>query len=177
MEYIKDLGEKFENLITELKDELSTVRTNRPTPKLIEDIRAEYAEQQLAIKQLGSISVELPKNLLVAPWDQGALNSIAKAIDSANIGVAAAVQGNIVRVSLPELTNERRQELVRLVKDMAEKIRIKMRTLRDEVHKRVNQEKDEDEKFRGKENLQELVDSFNKEVDALVDSKINEVMN
>lgn len=175
MEYLKQLEQKFDILSKKFQDELASVRTNRPTPKLVESIKAEYAGQFLAINQLGSIGVEPPRSIIVTPWSGDAAAPIAKAIEGANIGVSASQQGNIVRVTLPELTEERRQELTKLVKKMAEETRIKMRIERDEINKMINKEPDKDQKFKAKEELQKLVDSFNEKVGSLVESKITEI--
>lgn len=175
MEYLKTLEGKFSHLIVKFKDELASVRTNRPTPKLVENIKVEYSGGLLAINQLGSISVEPPRSIIVSPWSQDAGPAIVKAIESANIGVGASQQGNIIRVTLPELTEERRQELIKLAKKMAEDTRIRMRIERDEVNKLVNRETDKDQKFRAKEKLQKLVDKFNEEVDSVLETKIKEI--
>ena len=175
MEYLKELEQKFNNLALKFKDELSSVRTNRPTPKLVDSIKVEYAGQFLAVNQLGSISVEPPRSIIVTPWSTDSAPSIVKAIEAANIGVGAAQQGNVVRITLPELTEERRQELIKLVRKMAEETRIRMRIERDEVNKIINQEADKNEKFRAKEALQKLVDKFNQEVDELVNAKNQEI--
>ena len=158
-----------------LKDELSGIRTNRPTPKLVEDIEAEYAEQMLPIKQIGSISIEAPRNLIITPWDKSATGAVAKAVESAGLGLTAAPQGNVVRISFPPLTEERREELGKLIGKMAEEARIKMRIARDEVNKKVNAEPDEDVKFKNKDKLQKLVDEFNEEVDKLIEAKLVEI--
>ena len=175
MEYLKELEQKFNNLALKFKDELSSVRTNRPTPKLVDSIKVEYAGQFLAVNQLGSISVEPPRSIIVTPWSTDSAPSIVKAIEAANIGVGAAQQGNVVRITLPELTEERRQELIKLVRKMAEETRIRMRIERDEVNKTINQEVDKNEKFRAKEALQKLVDKFNQEVDEVINAKIQEI--
>ena len=175
MEYLEDLRQTFERFINELKDELSTIRTNRPTPKLIEDIDVPYMEQFLPVEQLGTISIEPPRNLIVTPWDKNTTNSISKAIEDAKLGFMPSVSGNIIRITLPQLTDERRKELEKIVGKSTEQIRIKMRVARDEVNKRVNQESDEDTKFGNKEKLQKLVDTFNNKVDELVQSKLAEI--
>lgn len=175
MEYLKNLEGKFNSLIAKFKDELASVRTNRPTPKLVEGIRAEYGGSFLAINQLGSLSVEPPRSIIISPWSQDAGPAIVSSILGANIGVSAAQQGNIVRVTLPELTEERRQELMKLTRKMAEETRIKMRIERDEVNKMVNKELDKDQKFRAKEELQKIVDKFNQEIDSVLEAKIKEI--
>ena len=141
----------------------------------MDSIKAEYAGQFLAINQLGSISIEPPRSIIITPWSKETAPSITKAIEAANIGVSAAQQGNIIRVTLPELTEERRQELIKLVGKMAEETRIRMRIERDEVNKVVNKEPDKNQKFRAKEDLQGLVDKFNEEIDLTVESKIAEI--
>lgn len=175
MDYLTNLSAKFDALIGELKEELSAIRTNRPTPRLIEDIPVQYGEQTLLIKQVGSIMAEAPRNLIVTPWDKESLNNIVKAIEEAKLGLTPSVSGAVVRVTLPQLTDERRQELMKTVKGISEEIRIKMRISRDEVNKLINQDPDDDGKFRNKEKLQKLVDSFNAKVDELTDAKIKEI--
>ena len=175
MEYLENLELTFNKLLTDLKDDLSTIRTNRPTPKLIEDIEAVYLGTSMPIKPLGTISVEPPRNLVVTPWDKEAINSVSKAIEDAKLGFSSSVMGAVVRVALPQLTDERRKELDRIVRNIAEQNRIKMRVVRDEVNKRVNQETDQDTKFRNKEKLQKLVDAFNEKLDESVESKLTEI--
>ena len=175
MEYLKRLEEKFNNLSVKFKDEMGSVRTNRPTPRLVESIKAEYAGSFLAVNQLASISVEPPRSIIITPWSTDAAPGIAKAVEAANIGVSAAQQGNVIRVTLPELTEERRQELIKLIRKMAEETRIKMRVERDEVNKLVNKESDKNQKFRAKEDLQKLVDKFNGEIDSVLEAKIREI--
>ena len=91
------------------------------------------------------------------------------------MGFSSSVMGAVVRVALPQLTDERRKELDRIVRNIAEQNRIKMRVVRDEVNKRVNQETDQDTKFRNKEKLQKLVDAFNEKLDESVESKLTEI--
>lgn len=175
MEYLEKLEENFKKLIGGLREELSNIRTNRPTPKLIEDIMVNYMEGEVPIKQLGSIAVEIPRNLIITPWDKESVQSIAKGIDNEKLGITVSAQGHIVRVTLPELTDERREELGKIVKKIAEDIRIRMRISRDEVNKKINAETDKDIKFKNKEKLQKSVDAFNKEVDNLVEMKLKEI--
>ncbi len=175
MGYLKELEEKFNSVVESLKEEFLGLRTNRPTPKLIENIKVDYMGQPLIVKQLGAIGIELPRDLIVNVWDKNAVPMISKAIEAANIGVSASMEGNSVRVKLPELTNERRDELIKIVKSSAEKCRIKMRTLRDDANKSVNAETDKDIKFRSKEEMQKIVDSFNQSIDEVVEKKIKEI--
>lgn len=175
MELIEQAKEKFEKVLDYFKEEITGIRTNRPTPKLIEDIQVDYFEQKMPIKQLGSITVEAPRDLLVSVWDENAVSSVQNAIEAANLGVNVSQQGKIVRAKLPDLTEERKTELVKIVKSMAEESRIKMRQERDEINKAIKEVKDEDDQFRAKEKLQELVDKFNSQVDEIVEKKNQEI--
>ena len=176
MELIEQIKEKFNALVGTFKEELSGIRTNRPTPKLIENIEVDYLGQMTPIKHIGSIGVELPRDLVVSVWDQGAASNVSKAINEAKLGVNVSEQGKIIRVQLPELTEERKQELIKVIKVMAENVRIKMRNERDEAQKTIKEDKDEDVVFKGKERLQGLVDTFNKEIEDLTARKTKEIL-
>ena len=122
-----------------MKMEFAGVRTNRPTAKLVEDIEVSYLEALLPIKQLGTIGVNPPREIMVSPWDKAAAPHIAKAVEEAKLGVTVSVDGSFVRISLPALTAERREELARIVRAIAEKARIRLRTERDRVIKSIEQ--------------------------------------
>ncbi|MBT9151457.1 MAG: Ribosome-recycling factor [candidate division WS2 bacterium] len=175
MDYLKDFQDKIDSLVFSLKEELSVLRTNRPTPKLIENLYASYAGQELQVKQLGSITVSPPRDLILTLWDKSAIGPAAKAIESANLGVGVSAEANAVRVKLPELTNERKEKLIKIIKSTTEELRIKMRIERDSVNKKINGEPDKDRKFKLKEELQKKVDKFNETVDELVTVKIKEI--
>ncbi|MCL4405165.1 MAG: ribosome-recycling factor [Patescibacteria group bacterium] len=176
MDYIKELEKKFAAAAAELKETLSSFRTNRPTPKLVENIKVPYLDQTMSVKQLGSITVEPPRDLVISVWDRNSLPAVAKAIESENIGLSVAPQGNVVRVRLPELTEERRHELEKLVKSSIEETRIKMRVERDAVNKNINAESDKDTKFRSKEEVQKLVDKFNGVIEVMLKDKLSEIL-
>ena len=106
---IKDFEEKLKRIGENLNNELSGLRTNRPSPKMIEDVAVEYMDARMTIKQLGSITVAPPRDLLISAWDQNSLAAIAKGIEAANLGLSVAVQGTIVRATLPAMTGERRE--------------------------------------------------------------------
>ncbi|MFH1188512.1 MAG: ribosome-recycling factor [bacterium] len=173
-EYLQELDDRFKIIFDWLCDEFTSIRTNRPTAKLIENIKVDYFGQQLLLKQISTIVVEPPCDLIVSTWDKGSLQATAKSLESANLGVGVAVQGNIIRVTLPQLTGERREELKRIVKSTSEEARIRMRVQRDEVHKKIKN-LSEDEKFRGKDGIQKLVDEFNASVLEMIDRKNKEI--
>lgn len=176
MELIEQTKEKFNSLTGTLREELLGIRTNRPTPKLLENIEVDYLGQIMPIKHLASIGIEPPRDLVVNVWDQNAISSVSKAVNEAKLGVSVSEQGKTIRVKLPELTEERKQELIKVIKGMAEDIRIKMRNERDEVQKTIKENKDEDAVFKDKERLQGLVDAFNKEIEDLTSKKTREIL-
>ena len=163
-----------------LERELAALRTNRPAPQLIEDIGVSYAGQTLAVKQLGSISVVLPRELQVHVWDSAAVQGVLKAIEAAGIGVQPFAQGSVVRVVLPAMSDERRTELKRLAKALAEKLRIQLRALRDESNKGIElafkaKEIGEDRKFALRSEVQQAIDDANARMAELIDLKTNEI--
>ncbi|MFA5386386.1 MAG: ribosome recycling factor [Candidatus Paceibacterota bacterium] len=179
-ELIPVLENETKLLLDSLKQELSGVRGNRPTPKLVEDIKVDYLEQKLSIKQLASIGILLPSTIEINVWDRNSVASISKAVETANLGVSVNVDSNRIRVVLPPLSEERRIEIAKIVKKEAEKSKIHLRTLRDEFNKKVtvqfdNKEISEDEKFKLKEKIQKTTDETNKEIENISENKIKEI--
>jgi len=175
MDYFKEIESKVKPLVEWLKNEFTGIRTNRPSPKLLENIKVNYLGQELLVKQLGSITIEPPRTLLVTSWDKTSVNAISKAIESANLGVSTAITDHTIRVSLPDLTEERKKELIKLVKSMAEETRIKIRAARDSVNKKVNELEDEDMKFKAKEQIQKGTDAANNEIERILEEKTKEI--
>ena len=171
---IKALEKSLQAMLEKFKDELSAIRTNRPSPKLVEDIKVDYFDQKMTVKQLSSITVVLPREINISVWDRNAVALIAKAIEMSNLGLSANVDGNLIRLNLPPLTDERRQEFIKLVKQLAEQGRIKIRTLRDDANKKAK-ELSEDLKFKFLKQTQELVDKCNKEIEIQLLNKVNEI--
>ncbi len=175
MDYLKEFQNEIDSLLSFFREELAILRTNRPNPKLIENIRVNYMGEDIRVKELGSITIELPRGLVITLWDKGAIGEAAHAIESANLGVSVSTYENAVRVKLPEATNERREELTKIVKSTAEEVRIRMRIVRDTVNKKINEESDKDIKFKLKEELQKKVNQFNETIDTFVKDKIEEI--
>lgn len=173
---IKEFEADLKAAADHFKDECSGIRTNRPSSRLVEDVKVEYFGQMTPVKQLGSIMIIPPREMAVSVWDKGAAAEVAKAIEHANLGLSISVDGSTVRLALPLLTDERRTELIKLAKALAEKERIKVRGYRDDINKKIKaQEIDEDMAFRMKERVQKAVDAVNAAIEALLDSKITEI--
>ena len=171
-----DLENDFGKILEDFKEELLTIRTNRPTPKLIEDVPVTYMEQKMTVKQLGSINIEPPRDLVINIWDENAVNAVNAGLVAANLGVNVSPQGKSVRVTLPELTQQRKEELIKIVKSMGEQARIKMRVRREDLQKEIKEIKDEDDMFKAKEDLQKQVDKFNKAIDEAVEIKSADIL-
>lgn len=180
MEAAKELEQKLKTVAGGLKQEFAGIRTNRPTTKLVEDIKVDYFGQQMPLKTLGSISIVPPREINISVWDKNAVQPVMKAIENAKVGITPSNDGNLIRLNLPTLTDERRRELEKLIKSMTEQARIKIRGLRDEANKRIEQDfKDkkisEDQKFKSKEQTQRAVDGVNAEIEKLLAAKIKEI--
>jgi ribosome recycling factor len=120
------------------------------------------------------LGINPPRDILISPWDKSTIPAITKAIEDEGLGLGIAADSNGVRLTMPELTNERKQELVKLIKSIGEENRIKMRAARDKSVKELNT-LPEDEKFKSKDDLQKLVDNFNERIDTLIKEKIAEL--
>lgn len=169
------------SLIEFVRQELMGVRSNRPSPRLVEDIPVEVYGQRMTVRQVGAISIQPPASILISVWDRDAVNTVAKAIENSNLNVVANVDGTTIRINLPALTDERRQQIIKMVKKEIEEAKIKVRSLRDDENKRVAREAEEgalteDEKFKLKEQIQAVVDRGNKELDQLLEKKTAEIM-
>lgn len=168
------------DIVAKLKQDLAGIRTNRPHPSLVEDIKIDYYGTPTPIKNIASLSIAPPREIDISVWDAGAVKAVVRAIEDSPLGVTANAEGNLVRVFLPELSEERRDEFIRLAKKKTEERKIELRRLRDETNKEIEQkfhikEITEDEKFKIRENVQKETDEANKKIEALLETKIQEI--
>ena len=172
---LKRLEQQLSALVLKFKEGLAGIRANRPTTKLVEDIKVDYFGQFLTVKQLGSISIIPPREIVISCWDKNAVASVAKAIEGAHLGLSVVIDGSLVRINLPILTDERRKELVKLVSGLAEKQRIAVRMLRDDFNKIAKANPDEDLREYLKKQIQDLVDKTNKNIEEILKAKEREI--
>jgi len=180
MDILKNLELKVAEAIKRFKEQLAALRGGRPSSKLVEDVLVEYFGQKLPIKQLGSINITPPREIQISVWDKTAASAVLKAIESSNLNISANVEGNLIRINLPPLSGERRQELTKLAKKEAEEVRIEIRGIRDEIIKEINRQFEEkkiteDDKFKFKEKIQENIDKTNEEIEKILENKIKEI--
>ncbi|HUC01750.1 MAG TPA: ribosome-recycling factor [Candidatus Paceibacterota bacterium] len=173
----KDLEAALSGITTKLRQDLSQIRGNRPSPDMIQDIRLSLYDQQLSIRELGSLSVLPPRTIQITVWDPGAVGAVMKAIDDAHLGLSTSSDSTTVRATLSPLGDERRDEMMKLIKKIAEASRIQIRARRDDAMKRLKDSENkkeitEDDVFKGKEKAQKATDKANGEVEAMVNGKL-----
>ena len=176
----KDLEIALAGVTTKLKQDFGQIRGNRPSPDMIQDIKLNLYEQQLSIRELGSLTILPPRTIQITVWDPGAIAAIMKAIDDAHLGLSTNNDGNNIRATLSPLGDERRDEMSKLVKKISEAARIQIRARREDAVKRLKDSENkkeitEDDSFKGKEKIQKATDKANGEVEAMVNSKLNEL--
>lgn len=165
-----------------LKNELSTIRTGRATPAILDGVSAEAYGSKMVLREVASITTEDPKTIRVVPWDVTLVRAIEKAITDSDLGLSVSVDDKGLRVIFPELTAERRVSLIKVLKQKLEDARIALRKERDRVKTDIEaKEKEggmgEDDKFRYIEELQKKIDASNKALDEMAEKKEEELMN
>jgi ribosome recycling factor len=173
--------ERMKATVAGLKKELATLRTGRATPALVEHIKVDYAGVPTPLNQLASISVPEARLLVIHPWDKSAITEISKAIQKSELGLNPASDSNVIRIAVPPLSEERRQEMTKLVRKRAEERRVSIRNLRHEAMNRLkdlekNKEISQDDQKRAETQLQKLTDSYIATVDQVAKDKETELM-
>jgi ribosome recycling factor len=179
-EILQDVESKMKKTVEAAHREFNTVRTGRASVAIVEGIRVEYYGQQVPLRQIAGISTPDARLIVIQPWDPKALSDIEKAILKSDIGITPTNDGKVIRLSIPPLTQERREELVRLVKKMAEDGKVSLRSARhvanDAVDKLEKEKKiSEDEKFNGHKDIQKLIEKYSDEIDKLLKAKEEEI--
>ncbi len=178
---IQDAQKRMDKAVQQLKNELASIRTGRATPSLLDKVKVEYYGTLTPVNQLANISAPEPKLLTIQPWDKNVLEDIEKAILKSELGLTPNNDGHIIRIQIPSLTEERRQELVKMVKKYGEEAKVAIRNVRRDANDSVKKdEKDgklpEDESRRLQENIQQTTNEFIAKVDQVVEDKEKEMM-
>ena len=180
-EILASADTKMGKTIEVLQRELAAIRTGRASPALVENIRVDHYGVPTPIGQVAAISIPEARTIIIKPWDKGALSSIERAILKSDLGLNPANDGNVIRLTIPQLTEERRRELVRVVRKRVEEGRIAIRNIRREAMEELrslvrNKEISEDEQKRALDWLQRLTDSFIHETNSIAEGKEAEIM-
>lgn len=171
----------MEKTLQALRRELASLRAGRAAPSLLDKIEVEYYGTMTPLNQLSNISAPEPRLLVIQPWDKSAISAIEKALQKSELGITPTNDGDVIRISIPPLTEERRAELVRVVKKAGEEAKVSIRNIRrdaNDEYKKMEKLGDlsEDEARRYQEEIQKLTDDFVKQIDEAVTSKEKDIM-
>ena len=172
--------QEFAKAVQYFKSELKTLRTGRASTQLVEHLEVEYYGAKTPLIQIAQITVPEARSIAIQPYDKNALKDIEKAVQTSNLGINPINDGTYIRLNIPPMTEERRKEMVKIVAQLAEKTRVSIRNIREEIWKDIQkQEKDgkisEDDKISSKQDLQKMVDKFNEEIKKLAEAKKKEI--
>lgn len=176
-----DAEERMEKVINAFQRELATLRAGRATPALLDRIEVDYYGTVTPLNQLAGVSAPESRLLVIQPWDKQSLGDIEKAILKSDLGLTPTSDGNIIRLAIPQLTEERRKELVKLVRKKAEEGKVSIRNIRRDANEEIKQlEKSsditEDERRRAQDKIQEITDKKIVEIDEVTAAKEKEMM-
>lgn len=178
---LRDGEEKMKNAVQAARRELGSIRTGRANPSLLDRITVEYYGTPTPLAQMASISVPEARLLVIQPWDKSSLKEIEKAIMGSDLGLTPNSDGSVIRIQIPQLTEERRRDLARIARKEAEDKRIAVRNVRRDLNDALKQlEKDgtisEDDERRAQGQVQELTDQYIAEIDELLEAKEKEIL-
>lgn len=180
-EIIKKIKPELEKVINFLAKELQGIRSSRASPSLVEDIEVECYGGKFPLKQLATISITGPRQILIQPWDNSYIEGIVKGLEKKSLGFSVVVEKNSIRIDLPALSEEFRESLLKMVSQKREQARQTIRRWRDEAWGEI-QEKfregkiSEDNKYKAKNELQKMIDQYNEKIEEMVEKKKKEIM-
>jgi ribosome recycling factor len=177
----EELKESMEKALQALEKSFSKVRTGRASLSLLDGIRVEYYGTSTPLNQLASLSIPESRLIVISPWDSSVLGAIEKAIQKSDLGMMPGNDGKLIRLSIPVLTEERRRELVKVVRKMAEECKVKERNVRRDANEQFkilkkDSEISEDELYNLQEEVQKLTDRYIEKADKLLSAKEKEIM-
>ncbi len=180
-EKVKDYSEKMQKTIDHLQGEYAAVRAGRANPHVLDKIRVDYYGTPTPIQQVGNISVPDPRIIQIQPWEKNLLKDIEKAIQASDVGINPTNDGNCIRLVFPELSEERRKDLVKDIKKKGEDAKVAVRNIRrdgNDAFKKLSKAEDlsEDQIKDMEDELQKTTDKFIKEIDSMIDAKSKEIM-
>ncbi len=180
-EVVSEAEERMKKTIDVLRKDLASLRAGRATPALLDKILVDYYGVPTPINQMANVSVPEPRLLVIQPWDKSVISSIEKAILKSDLGLTPNNDGTVIRLSIPQLTQERRNELVKVVRKKAEDARVAIRNVRRDANEHLKDmekkhEISEDDFKRAQEEVQKLTDKCIKDVDKILENKEQEVM-
>ncbi|MDS0524898.1 ribosome recycling factor [Clostridium sp. SHJSY1] len=178
---IKNSEEKMKKTISVLKSDLSTMKAGRANPTMLDRIQVDYYGSPCPLTQVANVSAPEPRVLMITPWEKTLLKDIEKAILKSDLGLNPSNDGSVIRLVIPELTEETRKNLVKNVKKTGEDAKVAIRSVRRDANEKIkslkkDSEISEDEVKKGEDNVQKVTDSYIKEVETIITSKEKEIM-
>ncbi len=179
-EVLRETEGKMKKTVDVVSRELSSIRTSRASTNLVDNIKVDYYNTPTPLKQMATISAPEPRLVVINPWDKSIINEIEKAIQKSDLGITPNNDGKIIRLGIPQLTEERRLELCKVAARMAEDGRVSLRSVRHTAIDKLKKMQDgseisEDELFWGKDDIQKLIDKYSKEIDNVLGTKEKEI--
>ncbi|PLV56376.1 ribosome recycling factor [Thermotoga sp. SG1] len=178
---IKEAKEKMKKTLEKIEDELKKMRTGKPSPAILEEIKVEYYGVPTPVNQLATISVSEERTLVIKPWDKSVLSLIEKAINASDLGLNPVNDGNVIRLVFPTPTTEQREKWVKKAKEIVEEGKIAIRNIRREIIKKIKDDQKEgnipeDDARRLENEVQKLTDEFIEKLDEVFEIKKKEIM-
>lgn len=178
---IKDAEERMKKSVGTLKDEFNSMRTGRASTSLFDKIKVNYYGQPTPLNQAATISAPEARLIVIQPWDKSLLGEIEKAIQKSELSVNPNNDGKVIRINIPPLTEDRRKELVKVAKNTAEQSKVAVRNIRRDANEELKKRSksgdiSEDDEKRGTDEIQKLTDKYTEEIDTLLQSKEQEIM-
>jgi ribosome recycling factor len=178
---IEKVKPEMEKAVKSFEEEIKTIRSSRASPELVENLQVECFGQKFLLRQLGQISIPEPRQILISPWDSSYIDPIVKVIEKSNLGASPVVDKNSIRINLPPVTEEFKKNLLRILSQKKEAAKKKIREARtdawDEIQDAFLEGKiSEDQKYKGKDELQDLVEEFNEKIEEIAERKEKEII-
>jgi ribosome recycling factor len=181
MPTIKQMRQQMDDAVEAMRREFATVRTGKATPALLDTVRVEAYGSKVPLNQVATVNTPEPRLIVIQPWDKSVMPEIERGIQSADLGLNPSNDGNVIRVPIPPLSEERRKDMVRLLHKMAEEGKISVRHARQEANKEIKQREHdhdigEDEAHRQLEEVQKVTDEYITRIDEMMKGKEAEIM-
>jgi ribosome recycling factor len=179
-EVARETESKMKKTIESVNRELTSIRTSRASAHLVDGIKVDYYGTPTPLKQLATISTPEPRLIVINPWDKNAMGDIERAILKSDIGITPTNDGKLIRLGIPQLTEERREELCKVAGRIAEDGQVALRSIRHTANDKIKKMQDDsqiskDEGFWGKDDIQKLIDKYSEEIDKLLENKEKEI--
>ena len=178
---LAEAEQKMQKAVEHLRTHFRTLRTGRASSGLVEHLKVDYYGSPTELRQLATITVPDPLMLVIKPYDPASVNDIAKSLQASDLGITPAVDGKVIRLQVPPLSEQRRQQIVHQIKEQAEEAKIALRNIRRDAIKHIdaeekNKDLSEDDARKARDSATELVHTYEKQIDEAVDHKTDEIM-